>query len=164
MRYIFLVCLQLGQVIWLTLTNAFWEKGLYATQRPSVITGMTLSRGVCSTGTAIFVIVADLQPGSLRMTSRALLLTQYEYVKQAKNKPFCFKSLRYKGCLLSQHNLADPSWYVICMIFYKLLSLSEHEFLVFKIRIHIFSGLGGLPKVHVKYLTAPSTYLVLKHC
>lgn len=115
--YIFLVCLQLGQVMWLTLTSAFWEKALYVTQRPSIITAMTLSRGVCSTGSAIFVIVAALQPRSLRMTTRALSLTQYEHMKQVKNKPLCFKSLRYKGRLLSQHNLADPSWYIIYMNF-----------------------------------------------
>lgn len=150
--------------MWLILTNAFWEKGLYVTHRPTFIAGVTLSRDIFSSGTAIFVMVAVLWPGSLRTTSGALQLTQYEHMRQAKNKPLCFKSLRYKDCLLSQHNLAYPSWYASYMIFSKLLSISEHEFLVFKIRIHTFSGLGGWPKVHVKYHTAPSTYLVLKQC
>ena len=137
-------CLQLGQVMWLTLTSAFWEKGLYVTQRPSIITGMILFRGVCSTVSAIFVTVAALQPGSLRMTTRALPLTQYEHVKQAKNKPLCFKSLRYKGRLLSQHNLADPSWYVIYMNFFiSYLAFLSMTFWCLKLGYTSFQGWEG---------------------
>ena len=158
------MCLYLGGVMWLILTNAFWEKGLCVTHRPTFIAGVTLSRDIFSSGTAICVMVAVLWPGPLRTARGALQLPQYECMRRAKDKPLCFKSLRYKDYLLSQHNLAYPSWYASYTIFCKLLSLSEHEFLVFKIRIHTFSGLGGWPNVHVKYLTAPSTYLVLKQC
>lgn len=58
-------------------------------------------------GTAIFVMVAALWPGSLSTMSKALLLTHYEQMMQAKNKPLCFKSLKYGG--VYYHSIAYPN-------------------------------------------------------
>lgn len=105
------------------------------------IAGVTLSRDVFSSGTAIFVMVAALQPGSLTTMSWVPLLTHCERVIQVKNKPLCFKSVRCEGCLLLQHNLAYPNCYISYMIVSKLLIFSEHEFLMFNIRMLTFLGL-----------------------
>lgn len=58
---------------------------------------MTLSRDAFPSGVGVFVMVAALQPGSLSIISRAVLLIPGEYVLQTKNKPLYFKLLSVLG-------------------------------------------------------------------
>lgn len=80
----FLACLWLGGVMWLILADALWKEKMYVTSRPSCHAGVTLSRDVFFSGTATFVMVAALWPGSLSKMSRTHLLTRYEYATQEK--------------------------------------------------------------------------------